>query len=170
MLLPRAQDPASVSDVEEANRRLEATESFWRTWPSPTARSPLVRADPAFGAGNEGLTYMPTGGPSSRRRQPDIVGVRVEDDYAQTGVGQHPLEQQAERLRLPRARLPHMNVSVEPPAVERHRHPGSQQQLPHGEPGPPRASVREPRADLVGIRGPHGGVVEGNVLGVEDDT
>ena len=54
---------ASVGDVEEATRRLEATTRYWRAWlgtariPDHRWRDPIQRAALAV----KGLTYMPTG-------------------------------------------------------------------------------------------------------------
>jgi GH15 family glucan-1,4-alpha-glucosidase len=58
-----AHDLASVPDVEDANRRLEATTRFWRTWlgrarlPDHRWFDPIQRSALAI----KGLTYMPTG-------------------------------------------------------------------------------------------------------------
>jgi hypothetical protein len=110
-------------------------------------------------------------GAVTQPRQSHIVGVRVENDHAQAGLGEHPLEQNAQRVGLARSRLPtDERVPVEPTAVQCRRHAGSQQQLPDGESRPPGAGPGEPRADLLGLRRPHGGVVEGTAVGVEDDA
>jgi GH15 family glucan-1,4-alpha-glucosidase len=58
-----ADDLASVQDVEEAKRRLDATTRFWRSWlgrarlPDHRFRDPIQRSALAI----KGLTYMPTG-------------------------------------------------------------------------------------------------------------
>jgi alpha,alpha-trehalase len=58
-----AEDLASVHDVEEAKRRLEATTRFWRSWlgrarlPDHRFRDPIQRSALTI----KGLTYMPTG-------------------------------------------------------------------------------------------------------------
>ncbi len=58
-----AEDLASVHDVEEAKRRLDATTRFWRSWlgrarlPDHRFRDPIQRSALAI----KGLTYMPTG-------------------------------------------------------------------------------------------------------------
>ena len=59
-----AHDLESVRDVEEANRRLEATTRYWRAWlgrarlPDHRWFEPVQRSALAI----KGLTYMPTGG------------------------------------------------------------------------------------------------------------
>ena len=58
-----AENLASVQDVEEANRRLDATTRYWRAWlggarlPDHRWREPIQRSALAI----KGLTYMPTG-------------------------------------------------------------------------------------------------------------
>ena len=58
-----AEDLASVQDVEEANRRLDATTRYWRAWlggarlPDHRWREQIQRSALAI----KGLTYMPTG-------------------------------------------------------------------------------------------------------------
>ena len=103
--------------------------------------------------------------------QPDVVGVGVEDHDPQGGLGEHPLEQEAERVGLPRARLPaHEGVPVEPTTVELGRDAGCQHQLADDEAGPvPTSGPVEPGAHLVGWRRAGLCVVEGSPL-VEEEA
>ena len=62
--------------------------------------------------------------------QPDVVGVRVEDDHAQTRRDEELLEDQPQRVGLAGAGLAaHEGVPVEPTGVQRGRDPGSEQQV-----------------------------------------
>ena len=83
-------------------------------------------------------TFRSVGVASSERRvgrcpllaEPDVVGVRVEDDEAEVGLHEQPLQHEPQRVRFPGARLAaEKGVAVEAAGVERRRHAGRKQKL-----------------------------------------
>ena len=82
--------------------------------------------------------------------QAHVVGVRVEDHHAKLGLGEHPLEEQSQRVGLAGARLSaHERVPVQPTAVEHSGDARCQQQLADRELGTVRARPGEPPVDLL---------------------
>ena len=87
-------------------------------------------------------------------RQPDEVGVRVEDDDPQVGLEQQPLEHDAERVGLAGAGLPAQErVAVEAAGVERARHAGRQRSSPTSSRARRGAVARSQAATSSGVGG-----------------
>src|SRR5262249_34563531 len=77
------------------------------------------------------------------------VGVRVEDDDAELRLVEEPLEDDAERIRLARARLAaEERMPVEAARVERERNAGRERELADDEPGARGRARVEVGADL----------------------
>jgi hypothetical protein len=107
--------------------------------------------------------------PGPRAPERHVVGVRVQDHDPQVGLEQQPLEHDAERVGLPRPRLPAQErVAPEPFGIELERHPRRQCELADLEARAARSGARQPFADLLGRRRTRERVVEGAPVAVED--
>ena len=103
--------------------------------------------------------------------EPDVVGVRVEDDEAKVGLHEQPFQHQPERVRLPGARLAAQErVPVEAAGVERRRHAGLEQELADRQRRSRRPNRRQPLGHLGGLGGTRERIVERLAVAVEDDA
>ena len=103
--------------------------------------------------------------------EPDEVRVRIEDDQPQRRLQQELLENRAEGVRLPGARLSaEERVPVEPAGVEPEAHARAQDELADVERRPPRSRPVEPPRDGLRLRPHDRRLVEREPVAVEDDT
>ena len=106
-----------------------------------------------------------------RLAEPDVVGVRVEDDKAKVRLDEQPLQHEPERIRLAGARLAaQKRVTVEPAGVERRRHAGRKQQLADRAARSRRPNRLQPLGHLGGLGWACERVVERLAVAVEDDA
>ena len=103
--------------------------------------------------------------------EPDVVGVRVEDDETKVGLDEEPLQHEPERVRLPRARLAaEERVAVEPAGVERRGHARRKQELADRQRRSRRPNRRQPLGHLGGLGRARERIVERLAVAVEDDA
>ena len=102
-------------------------------------------------------------------READEVGVRVEDHDTERRLGKQPLEDRAERVGLPRARLAAQErVAVERSRVESERHALGEGERAHVEHRPGRSHGVQPARDLGRGRHASRSRVEGPVGPLEE--
>jgi hypothetical protein len=128
------------------------------------------------GAHDDALGRLPVAGHDgrvdafSKLAEPDEVRVGIEDDQAQRRLQQELLEDRAEGVRFPRARLPaEERVAIEAASVEREAHAWAEGELTYVERRPSRPGAVEPIGDGHSVCSHDRDVVEGSSVSVEEN-